>query len=336
MMEKLLLVRERLSSIYGRYSILIQPLARFAVMFGALLVMGQFIGFGDLIGSPVVFAAVSLIGAWLPFSLRLLMVAVLVLTNLFGLSLETMAAVAAVMLIMFCINYIFRPEKNYLLLLMPICFFLGIPYAPVLLVALSGSLLEMIPIAFSTILYYLMVYIGNNTGLLSSASTLTMMEKIMQLVTGLVNNQEMWLMCITLCMILLVTYLVGRMKNDYSRYIGMGMGMTTGIMVLLVGIFALDIHLSVGMLIVGILMSALLAFGVEFFLLPLSYLQTELVQFEDDDYYYYVKAVPKMAISRPEVQIKKLNIRKELENTSAIPDVSGLEATNELPEVKDR
>jgi len=171
---------------------------------------------------------------------------------------------------------------------------------------------------------------------LSSASTLTMMEKIMQLVTGLVNNQEMWLMCITLCMILLVTYLVGRMKNDYSRYIGMGMGMTTGIMVLLVGIFALDIHLSVGMLIVGILMSALLAFGVEFFLLPLSYLQTELVQFEDDDYYYYVKAVPKMAISRPEVQIKKLNIRKELENTSAIPDVSGLEATNELPEVKDR
>jgi len=158
----------------------------------------------------------------------------------------------------------------------------------------------------------------------------------MQLVTGLVNNQEMWLMCITLCMILLVTYLVGRMKNDYSRYIGMGMGMTTGIMVLLVGIFALDIHLSVGMLIVGILMSALLAFGVEFFLLPLSYLQTELVQFEDDDYYYYVKAVPKMAISRPEVQIKKLNIRKELENTSAIPDVSGLEATNELPEVKDR
>lgn len=336
MMEKLLLVRERLSSIYGRYSILIQPLARFAVMFGALLVMGQFIGFGDLIGSPVVFAAVSLIGAWLPFSLRLLLVAVLVLTNLFGLSLETMAAVAAVMLIMFCINYIFRPEKNYLLLLMPICFFLGIPYAPVLLVALSGSLLEMIPIAFSTILYYLVVYIGNNTGLLSSASTLTMMEKIMQLVTGLVNNQEMWLMCITLCMILLVTYLVGRMKNDYSRYIGMGMGMTTGIMVLLVGIFALDIHLSVGMLIVGILMSALLAFGVEFFLLPLSYLQTELVQFEDDDYYYYVKAVPKMAISRPEVQIKKLNIRKELENTSAIPDVSGLEATNELPEVKDR
>jgi len=336
MMEKLLLVRERLSSIYGRYSILIQPLARFAVMFGALLVMGQFIGFGDLIGSPVVFAAVSLIGAWLPFSLRLLLVAVLVLTNLFGLSLETMAAVAAVMLIMFCINYIFRPEKNYLLLLMPICFFLGIPYAPVLLVALSGSLLEMIPIAFSTILYYLVVYIGNNTSLLSSASTLTMMEKIMQLVTGLVNNQEMWLMCITLCMILLVTYLVGRMKNDYSRYIGMGMGMTTGIMVLLVGIFALDIHLSVGMLIVGILMSALLAFGVEFFLLPLSYLQTELVQFEDDDYYYYVKAVPKMAISRPEVQIKKLNIRKELENTSAIPDVSGLEATNELPEVKDR
>lgn len=336
MMEKLLLVRERLSGIYGRYSMLIQPLSRFVVMFGALLVMGKFIGFGGLVGSPVVFAAVSLIGAWLPLNLRLLMVALLTLCNLFSLSLEAMAAVAAVMIMMFCINYIFRPEKNMLLLLMPICYFLGIPYAPVLLVGLTGSLLEMIPIVFSTILYYLTVYIGNNTGLLSSASTLTMMEKIMQIVSGLVNNHEMWLMCITLCAMLLVTWLVGRMKNDYARYIGMGMGMSSGIMVLLVGIFAMDIRLSVILLIIGILISAVIAFGVEFFMLPLSYLQTEFVQFEDDDYYYYVKAVPKMAISRPEVQIKKLNIRKELENTSAIPDVSGLEATNELPDVKGR
>ncbi|MBQ8814158.1 MAG: ABC transporter permease [Lachnospiraceae bacterium] len=336
MMEKLLLVRERLSGIYGRYSMLIQPLTRFVVMFGALLVMGEFIGFGGLVGSPVVFAAVSLIGAWLPFGLRLMIVAVLVLCNLYSLSLEAMAAVAAVMIVMFCVNYIFRPERNVLLLLMPVCYFLGIPYAPVLLVGLTGSLLEVIPVAFSTILYYMVVYIGNNASLLSSASSLTMLEKVMQLVSGLVNNQEMWLMCIALCAMLVITWLVGRMRHDYSRYIGMGMGMATGIMVLLVGIFALDIRLSVVLMIVGFVLSAVIAFAVEFFMLPLSYLQTEYVQFEDDDYYYYVKAVPKMAISRPEVQVKKLNIRKELENTSAIPDVSGMEATNELPDVKDR
>ena len=70
--------------------------------------------------------------------------------------------------------------------------------------------------------------------------------------------------------------------------------------------------------------------------LPLGYLQTEEVQFEDDDYYYYVKAVPKMAVSRRDVQVKKFNIRKELENTAAIPDVSEMEMTNELPDIEER
>ena len=265
-----------------------------------------------------------------------MILALLVIFNLYSLSLEVMAVTAAVMLIMTCVNYIFRPEKNVLLLLMPVCYFLGIPYAPVLYVGLTGTLLEMIPVTFSTVLYYMFEYIGKNSSLLSSASQLTMIEKFMQLMSGLINNKEMWLMCLTLCVMLAITRFVGRMKADYSRYIGIGMGIASGVMVILIGVFALDIRISMVKLIIGFLVSAVIVFAVEFMTLPLGYLQTEYVQFEDDDYYYYVKAVPKMAISRPDVQVKKLNIRKELENTAAIPDVSEMELTKELPDVDER
>ena len=30
-------------------------------------------------------------------------------------------------------------------------------------------------------------------------------------------------------------------------------------------------------------------------------------RFEDDDYYYYVKAVPKIAISRTDVKVQEIN-----------------------------
>lgn len=336
MMEKLLLVREQLGRIYGRYSMVLNPLVNFCVMFSALCVMGKYIGFGGLAGSVPVFAAVSLVGAWLPLNLRILIAAVVILVNLYSLSLEVMLVFAVVLIVMFCINYMFRPEKNVLLLLMPVCCFLGIPYAPILIVGLTCSLLEMIPVVFSTILYYFVVYIGKNSSLLSSASSLTVVEKLMQLISGLLNNKEMWLLCITLCVMLMITRFVGRMKVDYSRYIGIGMGLASGVMVMLIGIFALDIRVSMGLMVVGFVVSGLLAFAVEFMRLPLGYLQTEYAQFEDDDYYYYVKAVPKMAVSRPDVQVKKLNIRKELENTAAIPDVSEMEMTNELPDVEDR
>lgn len=34
------------------------------------------------------------------------------------------------------------------------------------------------------------------------------------------------------------------------------------------------------------------------------------MQFEDDDYYYYVKAVPKMTVSTPDVKVQKISTHK--------------------------
>ena len=39
----------------------------------------------------------------------------------------------------------------------------------------------------------------------------------------------------------------------------------------------------------------------------LDYSRTEKVQFEDDEYYYYVKAVPKVTVTTPEHKVKKIN-----------------------------
>ena len=47
--------------------------------------------------------------------------------------------------------------------------------------------------------------------------------------------------------------------------------------------------------------------AVEFFAFNLDYSRTEKVQFEDDEYYYYVKAVPKVTLSAPERRVKKIN-----------------------------
>ena len=47
------------------------------------------------------------------------------------------------------------------------------------------------------------------------------------------------------------------------------------------------------MLIVGNIISLLIAFILQFLFMNLDYARTERVQFEDDDYYYYVKAVPR-------------------------------------------
>ena len=43
---------------------------------------------------------------------------------------------------------------------------------------------------------------------------------------------------------------------------------------------------------------------IQFLFMDLDYDRTERVQFEDDDYYYYVKAVPKKMVAVREVTVK--------------------------------
>ena len=54
----------------------------------------------------------------------------------------------------------------------------------------------------------------------------------------------------------------------------------------------------------------LVAYMIQFFRLTLDYHGTRKLQFEDDEYYYYVKAVPKVNLSSKEKQIKKISGKK--------------------------
>ncbi len=45
---------------------------------------------------------------------------------------------------------------------------------------------------------------------------------------------------------------------------------------------------------------------MEFLFFCVDYSRTENIQFEDDEYYYYVKAVPKVGVSAPEKKVKHI------------------------------
>ena len=69
------------------------------------------------------------------------------------------------------------------------------------------------------------------------------------------------------------------------------------------------------MSVVGAILGTVLALAVakvvEFFRFCVDYSRTEKVQFEDDEYYYYVKAIPKMTVAAPEKTVKRINVQKQ-------------------------
>lgn len=97
---------------------------------------------------------------------------------------------------------------------------------------------------------------------------------------------------------------------DYAWIIAIVAGTIAQLGVIFIGDIAADVSVSVIRLLMGILVSIVIAGIYTFFVFAVDYSRTEYVQFEDDDYYYYVKAVPKLTVSAPDVKVQKINARK--------------------------
>jgi hypothetical protein len=78
-------------------------------------------------------------------------------------------------------------------------------------------------------------------------------------------------------------------------------------MILFVGALMFDIDISLAGVIIGTVIAILLVTVLRFFVFNVDYSRTEKVQFEDDEYYYYVKAVPKVTVARPQKKVKKIS-----------------------------
>ena len=116
---------------------------------------------------------------------------------------------------------------------------------------------------------------------------------------------------IAFALTVIIVYLIRRLSIDHSWTIAIIAGTIAQMVVLLLGALLMDAEVSTIGIILGSLVSAGIAMVVEFLMFQMDYSRAENVQFEDDEYYYYVKAVPKVILSRPEKTVKKINAQRK-------------------------
>ncbi len=102
------------------------------------------------------------------------------------------------------------------------------------------------------------------------------------------------------------------MSVNYAWTIAIIAGALADVMILLMGDLKFDTNVSITGIITGTIFSVLIAKIVEFFAFNVDYSRTEKVQFEDDEYYYFVKAVPKVFVSRKDKRVKRITPKKRV------------------------
>ena len=106
------------------------------------------------------------------------------------------------------------------------------------------------------------------------------------------KNKEMFLMLIVLGLAALSIYIIRNFQFSYAFEISLMAGLAVEACTFILGP-VLSLRLPLFSLFLSYLLSAVLALFFLFFLHDADYRGTEFVQFEDERYYYHVKAVPK-------------------------------------------
>lgn len=314
MMMKLLLVKEKCKEFYGRYDIYINPVLKFILAFLALWMLKGTLGYVTKLGSLPVILVVALLCSLLPVGAVVMFAAVFMLGHIYAISLETFVVCLVLFLIMFLAYYIFKPGDSMVLVIVPLLFWMKLPYLAPLVVGLAGSALSAVSVSFGVIVYYTILAVKQNATALIESDSSGMLGRFQLMVDQILVNRAMMVVVLAFAVTTVLVYVIRRLSVPHSWKIAIGTGAVAELAVILVGSTMMNVsrtNFTMPAMIIGITVSALLALVLEFFLFSVDYSRTEYVQFEDDDYYYYVKAVPKLTVTPPQREVKRFAVNQK-------------------------
>ena len=309
-MTALLELRENLKKIYSRNEAFILPVIKFLLSFIVLSIINGKMGYMTKLDNMAIVLIVSLLCSFLPTGFMAFFAMMFAVLHLYALSIETAAVGLVVFLLLYLLFLRFTAKEALVVVLTPVLCMLKLPYVMPVAMGLIGTPASCVSVGCGVVVYYLLQTVITNAPTINSMGAEEATAKLRLLIDGMLGNKAMLVTIAAFAITVIVVYLIRRMSVDHSWTIAMVAGVMIEVMILLVGDLMYDTNLSIVSALLGAVVTLIACKIIEFFRFCLDYSRTEKVQFEDDEYYYYVKAVPKMTVAAPTNTVKKINTQR--------------------------
>lgn len=309
-MSSLLVWKEKLQRLYANYSLYI--LKAFQFLMGLLLfgMINYNIGFMKTASSVFCTIGLAVICTFLPMVVMTIAAAALVLVHFYALSVPIAMVSVLIFLIMYIFYFRFTPGKSWLLLVSVLAFGLNIPFVIPIAFGLLGTPVWIVPAGCGVIAYYMIHFVKLSSTALKSSGAEALTAGLLSFTKQVLTNREMWLMVMITVIGILVVNAVKTRAVDHSWKIASVAGAAVCVVAAAAGNLLLDEKISYVVIIISAVLGAGVGFVLELLFFSVDYSRTENVQFEDDEYYYYVKAVPKVGVSVPDKRVKHITERQ--------------------------
>lgn len=309
--KRILELRERLYQWYVTYDKYAEYLLRFLLAFVVFLVVSQDFPYHKTLASVGVILLLSCLGALLPEGLFVILVTMVTVLQIYYLYPLLSAAVLLGVLFVYLMLLRYSPKTILAAVLVPVAIQMKLWVLPIALTGIFFSPMAVLSLGGGTVVYYILYAVKQCEPLFQEQAAVDVMAIVQKYADYLVKNEEMYVVLFVLCVLALGTNLIRTRKLAYAFEISILFATVGNLIFLLVGKLTFACGYSTVQVVLGSLLSGVLAYIVHFLHMVLDYGAVEEVQFEDEEYYYYVRAVPKLRMTRGDKKIKRINRSKK-------------------------
>lgn len=292
-MSELMEIKQNIVNFIGKYEVYLKPVFKLILALITFLTINGKLGYMSKINNFSVVLIAALMCSFMPMNFIVFLAAVFVVLHLYVLSLECAAVVLVLFLILFLLYFRLAPKDTITVVLTPILQMMGIPYVMPVAMGLVGGPASAASVGCGVVTGCVLKKVVESADTLKAMDSADMASRFRFIIDAILGSKDLILLVITFAITIFVIYFVRQLPIDYSYFIAMGAGAIIDAIIVLVGNIALETSLSVGGILLGTILSLIVGYIIIFFTHNVDYAKTQKVQFQDDEYFYYVRAVPK-------------------------------------------
>lgn len=292
-MKEIYKVKKQLQELYYSKSRYVDIVIKFLVNLMVFMYINNHVGYmTSLAKFPITFV-LALICSILPYGILLFVSPLLIVFHVFTESMALAACVMIVFLFMFIVYLRFTADKALIVVLTPIALGLKLGYIVPIVCGLLVGPVAILPVACGVVTYNL-INIVQGLSVTGELSVDGMLSDALGFASACLENKEVMFYIIVFSATICVVYAVKQLPLDHVWKIAIGAGALTSIISAMMIKGTLEIEVSIVSIFFANVFAAVIGLVIELIFMGVDYKKTEVVEFEDDEYHYYVKAVPKI------------------------------------------
>jgi hypothetical protein len=286
---------------------------RFLISFGIFIAINSLVGYSPFLRNPFIVLLLSACCGLLAGSAIRIFAILYVLGHLFVLLPEIAVIAALLFALMFFMYFSYTPKNRYDAVLTALLCGFRIPQVVPVALGLLKKPYAFLSMFWGVVIYYFLREVQNNEIFLSDPTLEESgIEKASIVIKNLVQNHEMYFVLATFFLTMAVVYFIHILSFRHAWKVAIIVGNLLELIIMLVGYFLLRGTVIYPWIFLGTILSITVSLLIELFAHTLSYDKVVQVQFEDDEYFYFVKAIPKVLLFTEEKSIKTIRSSKDV------------------------